>query len=141
MYRKEKFLAKRTGKNQVHFDSNVTYLSNGNGDQSEDKNRRNQLNQLKPAELDSTELNQISYSLDSPVLNNNSTSLNTNRSNTGSNAFPEWSKNIDIRTALSGAEMRNLDLLQLLSDESIKNWLTEIIYPYHVSLDFEKVTF
>ena len=138
MYRREKFAQKTSTKNLVQFDSNVTYLPNDN-----ELNQSNINNQSKQANKP-TDLSRISYSLDSPVNKKdnlapfdkliNKSIENADRNNR-SNLFSNdnWqTSNIDFRSALSGAEMRNLDLLQLLNDQNVRNWLTETIYPDHV---------
>lgn len=118
---------------------------------NEKEQMKNPLSQSEPnplAQLDPTELSHINYSLSTsiqnPKLENDVEKLSppftfTSRplnakSNNYSPAFynNNWS-NIDYRSALSGAEMRNLDLLQLLNDQSVRDWLAETIYPDHVS--------
>lgn len=113
-------------KNAHHLESTDKSI-NINIDQSTD-----QLSQLNP-----TELNQIDYTLKSPIhlekLSNPSTDFNRKTKKNHRFHNKDWSSDIDFRSALSGAEIRNLDLLQLLNDQSVRDWLAETIYPDHVS--------
>ena len=120
VYRREKFNSKN--KNQVHFDS------------------PDQLNK-SDLKLNQTDLNHINYTLESPVpaLKNKlaQQQFNDNRFYSSPqldqlNSLTKIS-NIDFRSTLSGAEIRNLDLLQLLNDQNVREWLSETIYPDHVN--------
>lgn len=152
VYRREQFVAKRS--NQVHFDpslaTSTTTSANEQTRQSADKKRvspdeqtniANRANQSK-IQLNPTDLSHISYSLGSANADHSTPfesgalhgALNGGRSEKTSNRphADNWPSNIDFRSLLSGAELRNLDLLQLLNDPSVRDWLTETIYPDHV---------
>lgn len=145
-------MAKRS--NQVHFDPSLATSTNTSANeqtrQSADKKRvspdeqtniANRANQSK-IQLNPTDLSHISYSLGSANADHSTPfesgalhgALNGGRSEKTSNRphADNWPSNIDFRSLLSGAELRNLDLLQLLNDPSVRDWLTETIYPDHV---------
>lgn len=153
MYRREQFVAKHTA-NQVHFDPNLVTATSSpiNRQQTIETNDKTRpaspqtklpVNQSK---LKPTDLSHISYSLSgTPVIGptgrtDHSTPFTGGSSSNGkpTNRPPplsdNWPSNIDFRSLLSGAELRNLDLLRLLNDPSVRDWLTETIYPDHVRL-------
>ena len=143
MYRREQFVAKHS--NQVHLDPSL-WTPTGPPNEPNDKlvspgkqtTAANSANQSK-IQLKPTDLSHISYSLNSPAKVNHSTpfagqSGPPNGKPSNRPRPDNWPSNIDFRSLLSGAELRNLDLLRLLNDPSVRDWLTETIYPDHVRL-------
>lgn len=142
MYRKERF-NKRSNKNQVQFDNNVTYLPI---DDSTFKQGSSQYLPSLSSQANQSDPKKSNYTVESPVpaLKNrlNQFGLYDKQKHNQPIGSPSFSINnnwspqiadIDFRSTLSGAEIRNLDLLQLLNDQSVREWLTETIYPEHVN--------